>query len=38
MYNLSAEMSKKYLADNVTHILRKSNPRKDQLLEKMKDL
>ena len=38
MYHLSSGMSKKYLADNVERILRKSNPRKDQVLEKMKDL
>ena len=37
-YHLSSEMSKKYLADNVARILRKSNPRKDQVLEKMKGL
>ena len=35
---MSSGMSKRYLADNVERILRKSNPRKDQVLEKMKDL
>jgi len=38
MYHLSSGLSKRYLADNVERILRKSNPRKDQVLEKMKDL
>jgi hypothetical protein len=37
MYHLSSEMSKKYLADNAAPILRKSNPRKEQLLDKMKE-
>ena len=36
MYHLSSEMSKKYLADNAAPILRKSNPRKEELMEQMK--
>ena len=38
MYQLSSEMSKKYLVDNASGILRKVNPQKDSLLEKSKDL
>ena len=38
MYRLSSEMSQKYLADNVTMVLRQKNPMKEQLLEKMQDL
>ena len=38
MYHLSSEMSQKYLADNVTMVLRQKNPMKEQLLEKMQDL
>jgi len=38
MYHLSTTMSQKYLADNVTMILRQKNPMKEQLLEKMQGL
>ena len=36
LYHLSAEMSQKYLLDNATPLLRKSDPMKDTYLEQMK--
>lgn len=36
MYHFSSEMSQKYLVDNASPILRKSNPMKEGLVEQMK--